>query len=125
MTTNDLQFLTGPSVADIDGQPGEEMVEGSASQDFEAYNGAGTPVSGWPKLSTDWTVANPLIGTFGTRDTDPGTHKVVLMMTRSGYLSAYDTERRTLHAGLLAPLPPRQRQLRRLRARRCRYPACR
>ena len=31
---NDLQFLTGPSVADIDGLPGEEVVEGTASQDW-------------------------------------------------------------------------------------------
>ena len=91
VTMNDLQFLTGPSVGDIDGQPGEEMIEGSASQDFAAYTSLGTPVPGWPKLSTDWTVANPLIGTFGTRDTDADAGKVVVMMTRSGYLSVFDT----------------------------------
>ena len=26
----------------------------------------------WPKVTTDWTVANPLIGSFGTLDTEPG-----------------------------------------------------
>jgi Ca2+-binding RTX toxin-like protein len=92
VTMNDLQFLTGPSVADIDGLPGQEMLAGSASQDFAAYTGLGTPVPGWPKLSTDWAVANPLIGTFGTRDTDADAGKVVVMMTRSGYISAFETE---------------------------------
>src|SRR5690606_36612267 len=63
---NDLQFLTGPSVADIDGRPGEELVAGSASLDLAAYNGLGLPVSDrWPKLTGDWTVANPLIGQWG------------------------------------------------------------
>src|SRR5204862_3776859 len=64
-TMNDLQFLTGPSVGDVDGVPGEEVLEGSASMDIAAYDAAGTPVAGWPKLTTDWTVADPLIGSFG------------------------------------------------------------
>jgi hypothetical protein len=88
---NDLQFLTGPSVADIDNVAGEEVVEGSASMDLTAHNTAGLPTARWPKLSSDWTVANPLIGTFGTKDTDSGTHKVVVGLTRSGYINAYTT----------------------------------
>ena len=40
-TVNDLQFLTGPSVADLDGLPGEEIVEGTASKDLVAFNAAG------------------------------------------------------------------------------------
>ena len=92
VTMNDLQFLTGPSVADIDGLPGEELIAGSASQDFAAYTSAGTPVSGWPKLSTDWNVANPVIGSFGALETDGSTKQVVVMMTRSGYLNAFETD---------------------------------
>ena len=47
----------------------------------------------WPKLTTDWTVANPLIGIFGTLDTDAAARrKVVVGMTRSGYLNAYATD---------------------------------
>jgi hypothetical protein len=88
---NDLQFLTGPSIADIDGKTGEEVLEGSSSADLAAYTTSGLPVSGWPKLSTDWTVATPLAGTFGTRDTRPGARKVVIGITRSGYLHAYRT----------------------------------
>ncbi|MGH2985108.1 MAG: calcium-binding protein, partial [Solirubrobacterales bacterium] len=93
-TVNDLQFLTGPSIADLDGSPGEEIVTGTASKDLAAFNGAGLPVdpARWPKASTDWTVANPLIGSFGTRETDEDSTKVVVAMTRSGYINAYATD---------------------------------
>ena len=75
---NDLAFLTGPSVADIDGLPGEEVVAATASLDLQAFNAAGQPASsGWPKLTGDWTVATPLIGSFGD-----GTHKTVVNLTR-------------------------------------------
>jgi hypothetical protein len=91
-TMNDLQFLTGPTGADIDGLPGEELVAGSASKDLEAFNAAGVPAStAWPKVTTDWTVANPLVGSFGTLDVDAGATKVVIGLTRSGYLNAYST----------------------------------
>jgi hypothetical protein len=84
---NDLQFLTGPSVADVDGQAGEEVVGGTASQDLYALRADGRPVSGgWPKLTSDWMVANPLIGSFGGSD-----NKVVVAITRSGTMLAYRT----------------------------------
>jgi hypothetical protein len=89
---SDLQFLTGPSVADIDGLPGEEALGGTASIELNAFNSAGAPANvKWPKLTSDWTVANPLIGSFGTLDTDSAARKVVVSMTRSGTLFAYDT----------------------------------
>ena len=84
---NDLQFLTGPSVADVDGKGGEELLGGTASQDLYAVGSDGRPVSGaWPKLTSDWMVSNPLVGTFS----DPG-HKVVVALTRSGSILAYRT----------------------------------
>jgi hypothetical protein len=89
---NDLQFLTGPSVSDIDPTaPGQEILEGSASMDLNAFTAAGTEVSGWPKMTTDWTIANPTVGSFGTLDTDAAAHKVVIGLTRSGYINAYTT----------------------------------
>ncbi len=91
LTVNDLQFLTGPAAADIDGQPGDEVIGGTASFDLFAANNAGLPVSGWPKLTGDWTAAVPTIGSFGTVDTETGVHKRVISLTRSGYLLAYDT----------------------------------
>ena len=83
---NDLQFLTGPSVADIDGKPGEEALGGSASLDLNAFDSTGSQVSGWPKLTSDWTVANPVIGPFGA-----DAHKAVLGLTRSGVVLGYST----------------------------------
>ena len=75
-TVNDLQLLTGPAVADIDGNAGEEVLTGSASQDLVAYGPDGAPPnSRWPKLTTDWTVATPLIGSFGTDDTAAAAHQ--------------------------------------------------
>jgi hypothetical protein len=85
---NDLQFLTGPSVADVDGKDGEELVGGTASQDLYALGADGRPVSGaWPKLTSDWMVSNPLVGSFG----DPE-RKVVVALTRSGTMLAYRTD---------------------------------
>jgi hypothetical protein len=98
---NDLQFLTGPSGADIDGLPGVELVAGSASKDLQAFNAAGVPASAaWPKVTTDWTVTMPLVGSFGEKlDVDAGATKVVIGLTRSGYLNAYSTDAPACSAG--------------------------
>ena len=45
----------------------------------------------WPKLSTDWTVTTPDIGSFGSTDTDSSARKVVIGVTRSGYVFAFRT----------------------------------
>jgi hypothetical protein len=88
---NDLQFLTGPSVADLDGHSGQEIVEGTASMDLNAFSDTGAELHGWPKLTGDWTITNPTIGSLGTQDTDSLAHKVVIAETRSGYINAYRT----------------------------------
>ena len=88
---NDLQFLTGPSVADLDGVAGQEILEGTASMDLNAFTAAGSELPGWPKLTTDWTVANPAVGSLGTLDTAASAHKVVISETRSGYVNGYRT----------------------------------
>ena len=90
---NDLQFLTGPSVADLDGRPGQEILSASASLDLRGYTAAGTPINErWPKLTSDWVVANPLIGSWGVLETDPSARKAVFTITRSGFMLAYRTE---------------------------------
>jgi hypothetical protein len=88
---NDLQFLTGPSVADVDGKPGEELLGGTAYLDVHAFDATGNDVGGWPKLTSDWMVTNPAIGTFGQRADDPDARKVVAAATRSGSLFVYGT----------------------------------
>jgi len=89
---NDLQFLTGPAVADIDGQSGEEVVEGSSYLDLQAYNGQGQPASAaWPKMTSGWIIANPLVGSWGTIDTGATARKAIVAMTRDGVIFAYKT----------------------------------
>ena len=90
---NDLSFLTGPAVGDVGGLPGEEIVAGTSSMDLVAMGTGGAPTSpAWPKLTTDWTIATPLIGSFGTIDTDADAPKVVVNVTRSGLINAYTTD---------------------------------
>ena len=90
---NDLQFLTGPTVGDlVSAKPGDEVIAGSAHHDLQAFDaGAGDADPSWPKLTGDWTVANPVLGTFGEKETDDATRKVVLHGTRNGRLLGYAT----------------------------------
>ncbi len=82
---DDLQFLTGPIGGDIDGKPGEEVAGGTAYLDLDAFDAGGNPVSGYPKLTTDWMVATPVLGTWGRGG------KVLVGTTRSGFLFAWRT----------------------------------
>jgi hypothetical protein len=90
---NDLSFITGQTVGDVTGNaPAQEVVAGTAAQDLEAYNAAGAPASGeWPKLTGDWLVATPVLGSLGSIDTGAGAKKDVVSLTRSGTLSVYAT----------------------------------
>lgn len=91
--TNDLGFLTGQTVGDITGSaPAQEVLGGTASLDVQAFNGQGQAASSaWPKLSGDWLVATPTLGSFGTLDYTAAAHKDVVTITRSGTLSVYTT----------------------------------
>src|ERR1700732_2140144 len=90
---NDLSFITGQTVGDVTGQaPKQEVVAGTASQDLQAYNAEGSPAgSAWPKLTGDWLVATPILGSLGTLDTSPAAKKDVVSITRSGTLAVYST----------------------------------
>jgi hypothetical protein len=89
---NDLQFLTGPAIGQITAAPGQEVIGGTASLDLQAFNAEGLPASSaWPKLTGDWTIATPTLGSFGTLDANPGAHKDVVSITRSGTLAVYST----------------------------------
>jgi hypothetical protein len=59
--------------------------------DVQAFTGSGGDVPGWPKLTGDWMVANPAIGSFGTLDDDAGAKKVVIAATRAGRIQAFST----------------------------------
>jgi hypothetical protein len=89
---NDLSFLSGPSVADVNGLPGEEVVGGTASLDLYGFTQSGAPLPGFPKLTADWTVANPALGSLGTFDVEASARKVLVGLTRTGTLLAYETD---------------------------------
>jgi hypothetical protein len=90
---NDLSFITGQVIGDVTGAaPAQEVVAGTASQDLEAYNASGQPAGPeWPKLTGDWLVATPILGSLGTLDTESSAKKDVVSITRSGTLSVYAT----------------------------------
>ncbi len=55
-------------------------------------NGQGQPVSAaWPKMTSGWIIANPLVGSWGTIDTDATARKAIVAMTRDGVIFAYKT----------------------------------
>ena len=91
---NDLSFLTGPSVGNVDSVPGDEVLSSTASLDLNAFNsqtGEYADPTRWPKLTGDWSVTAPLIGSFGQLETDSATHNRVIQLTRAGTLFAFDT----------------------------------
>jgi FG-GAP-like repeat len=90
---NDLQFLSGPALSDIDNLPGQEVVSASASLDLQAYNFLGERVNTkWPKLTSDWVVSTPAIDTFGELATNQATKKAIVTVTRSGLIHGYQTD---------------------------------
>ena len=89
---NDLQFLTGPVVGQITASGGQSVIGGTSSLDLAAFNSTGLPASSaWPKLTGDWTVATPTLGSFGTLDSAKSAHKDVVSITRSGTVAVYST----------------------------------
>jgi len=82
----ELQFLTGPSIADVGGAPTPEIIEGSAGYFLHAYDVTGTEPPGWPKFSGGWHVANAAIG-----DVDGDGLNDVVSLTREGNLYVWHT----------------------------------
>ena len=116
---NDLQFLTGPAVGQITAGGGQQVIGGTASLDLAAFSAggrAGEP--SWPKLTGDWTVATPTLGSFGTLDTAPRRAQGRRLDHPLGHALRLRHARAGLLAELLAALPPRHRELRRLHPRR-------
>ena len=83
---NDLQFLTAPSVADIDGDGLPAALEGSGVYDLHAINVNGVEPAGWPKLTGGWVAATPAVG-----DIDGDGRLEVATITREGWLFIWKT----------------------------------
>jgi hypothetical protein len=82
----DLQFLSGPSIADVGGLPTPEVVAASAGYFIHAYDGTGLEPTGWPKFTGGWNISNPAIG-----DVDGDGLNEVVTLTREGNLFVWDT----------------------------------
>ena len=90
-----------------------------ANLDLQAFTRpAASRWPAWPKLTADWMVANPLIGSFG-EPRSTGRRRSWWRRSRRPACSSPTRRRAGACArGLVAALPPRQRQLGRLRPRR-------
>jgi hypothetical protein len=86
----DYQLLSSPSVADVSGTPGNEVIVGTGLYYLRAFNVAGAEdvggVFGWPKFTGGWLFASPAIG-----DTDGDGLLEVATMTREGNMFTWDT----------------------------------
>lgn len=76
---DDMQFLTNPTAADIDGDRRPELLTGSGGYLVHAFSSEGTEAAGWPKFTGGWLIASPTVGTFGAR-------AAVAATTREGQL---------------------------------------
>src|SRR5436305_575533 len=62
-----------PAVDQVVPAGGQQVLGGTSSLDLQAFSNTGTAADPtWPKLTGDWTVATPTLGSFGTRDISPG-----------------------------------------------------
>ena len=83
---NDLQFLAGPSVADIDNDAQPEALAGTGVYDVHAVDAEGAEAPGWPKFTNGWMVQSPAVG-----DIDGDGRLEVVGVTREGNLFVWRT----------------------------------
>jgi len=83
---DDMQFLTPPALADVDGDGRADVVQGSGVYSLRAYTAEGRTPEGWPKFTHGWLVGTPAVG-----DVDGDGRVEVVTVTREGRLFAWDT----------------------------------
>jgi MYXO-CTERM domain-containing protein len=83
---NDLQFLAGPAVADIDADGKPEALQGSGVYDIHAVDSDGVEAPGWPKFTHGWMVQSPAVG-----DVNGDGLLEVVGVTREGSLFVWRT----------------------------------
>jgi hypothetical protein len=81
----DLQFLTGPTVGDFDGDGTAEVVEGSGGYYVHAFRGTGGQPIDWPKFTGGW-----ISGAVALGDVDGDGSIDAVAGTREGRLYAWE-----------------------------------
>ena len=82
----DLQFLSSPAVADVDGDAIAELLQGSGGYYLHAFHASGGEPAGWPKFTGGWMVGSATAG-----DIDGDGKLDVVAVTREGNLYAWAT----------------------------------
>jgi hypothetical protein len=85
-TEEDLQFLSSPAVADVDGDGVAELIQGSGGYYLHAFSASGGEAAGWPKFTGGWMVGSATAG-----DIDGDGSLDVVTITREGNLYAWAT----------------------------------
>lgn len=98
-------IVSGPALADVDGDGGAELLAGSSGNVLHAFREDGSEAPGWPKDVGGWLLAAPAVG-----DIDGDRRLEVVAVTRDGWLYAWDTPTR-VSAGAL-PWPSFRHDLR-------------
>lgn len=84
--TDDMQFLSSPGIADVDGDGRAEILQGSGGYLLHAWRADGTTPAGWPKFTHGWLIPSPTAG-----DVDGDGRIEVVAATREGNLYVFDT----------------------------------
>lgn len=83
----DYTLLSQPAIADVDGIPGKEVVQGTGLYLVHAFNSAGVEAPGFPKFTGGWNYATPAFG-----DLDGNGTVEMVSSTREGYLFAWSLD---------------------------------
>ncbi|MGI9019371.1 MAG: S8 family serine peptidase [Solirubrobacterales bacterium] len=84
--TEGWEILTSPALADVDGDGGAEVLNGTSGNVLHAFKPDGSEPPGWPKQTGGWLLASPAVG-----DVDGDHRNEVVAVTRDGYLLVWDT----------------------------------
>ncbi len=83
---DDMQFLSSPGLADVDGDGRAEVLQGSGGYLLRAYRSDGATPAGWPKFTHGWLIPSPAAG-----DVDGDGKIEVVVASREGNLYVWDT----------------------------------
>ena len=81
-----LQILSAPAIADVDGDGSAEVIAGTSGLYLHAIREDGSEPDGWAKNTGGWLFAGPAVG-----DVDGDEKLEVVAVTREGYLWVWDT----------------------------------